>query len=554
MKAALYARVSTEEQTQNFSIENQLEQLHNYCQHHGYQVFKEYVDAGWSGAIIERPALGMLLNDAGARLFDMVLVYKLDRLFRNNRHMYNTLAELEELGIAFASATEPFDTTTTMGKAYLGLASTFAEWERNTFIERSRDGTRKAVEKGFYSGGIVAYGYQHNRETRRLEIEEQEAKIVADIFHWLIQEGMTTHTIAAKLNTLGIPTRYKKDGRGIRGIATAGIWRPGRIYHMLRNPAYMGEWTYGRRGKNRQLIKAHCPAIVDEQTFAAAQTRLKENNHWADRTHRRPYLLRGLVKCGLCGHNYTGDCYMTRKGEVRYYQCNRNGNKGNLLSERCCAPTIKADFVENLVWHQICEFIQQPEILRETLREKFDTARQAEYIAEMAQMKNRLKQFEEGERRLLVKFADPTTNYTEEALDGALAEIHSYKETLTTRLQELQTMNASYEEENRKIKDIGDIIETLRERVKEASLETKRKIFELLLKEIKVGESEEGKTTLHITYWFSKDLIDEDKNCQLHSSRMPLWLLGRPLQGVYLLTRSGLQIPEANQRAIHGPG
>jgi len=166
VKAAIYARVSTEEQVQNYSIENQLEHLHKYCEQHNYGVFREYVDPGWSGTTIERPALTNLLSDAKEKLFDVVLVYKLDRLFRSNRHMYNTLAEWEEIGISVSSVTEPFDTTTTMGKAYLGMASTFAEWERNTIVERSQLGIRKAVENGIYSGGIVAYGYRLNPNTK----------------------------------------------------------------------------------------------------------------------------------------------------------------------------------------------------------------------------------------------------------------------------------------------------------------------------------------------------------------------------------------------------
>ena len=141
-----------EEQTQNFSIENQLEHLRKFCKQHSYEVHKEYVDPGWSGTTIERPALTELLKDAERKLFDVVLVYRLDRLFRSNRHMYNTLAKWEEKAISVSSVTEPFDTTTTMGKAYLGMVSTFAEWERNTFMERSQQGIRKAVESGIYSG------------------------------------------------------------------------------------------------------------------------------------------------------------------------------------------------------------------------------------------------------------------------------------------------------------------------------------------------------------------------------------------------------------------
>ncbi len=117
MKAAIYARVSTEEQTENFSIENQLESLRKYCETKSYDIFEEYVDAGFSGTKLSRPAINALMEDARAERIDMVLVYKLDRLFRSNRHMYNTLDELERLGIEFVSITESFETNTAMGKA-----------------------------------------------------------------------------------------------------------------------------------------------------------------------------------------------------------------------------------------------------------------------------------------------------------------------------------------------------------------------------------------------------------------------------------------------------
>jgi len=525
MKAALYTRVSTEEQAQNFSIENQLDHLHRYCQQQGYQAVEEYVDPGWSGTTLERPALTKLLKDAKAKLFDIVLVHKLDRLFRSNRHMYNTLAEWEEVGISLASVTEPFDTTTTMGKAYLGMASTFAEWERNTFIERSRDGVRKAVEKGLYSGGIVAYGYRLNPNTKQLEIEEQEAIIVSDMFRWLVDDRMTCYTIAKRLNAFAVPTRYSKDKRCIRKKATAGIWRPGRVYNMLRNPAYKGEWQYGKRSKKRQLIEGKCPTIVDETIFEAAQIRLKENNMWADRTRRRPYLLRGLIKCDLCEHGYTGYYSHSGKGEIRYYRCNRNGNRGNLLSKRCYSPTIRGELVEDLIWQQICEFIQKPEVVRQALEDKFNVCHQAEYIAELAQARHRLDELKEAEQRLLVRYADPADDYSEEALDGALADIKASRKLVCGRIQELEEAITSDDEQRRKLQDVKEILGTLRERVKDATFETKRKVFELLLREIRVGKSEDGSPTLSIVYCFSKDWIEDDSNVQLHSSRMPLRLL-----------------------------
>ena len=117
----------------------------------------------------------------------------------------------------------------------------------------------KAVEKGQYSGGIVAYGYKLNPDTKRLEINEEESRIITNIYHWLVHEGMTTYSIAQRLNALAVPTRYSKDGRGVRGKATAGIWRPGRVYNMLKNPAYKGEWQYGKRGHEAPTYAMYVP-------------------------------------------------------------------------------------------------------------------------------------------------------------------------------------------------------------------------------------------------------------------------------------------------------
>ncbi len=159
MRAALYARVSTQEQAEhNYSLDLQLDKLRDYCHLHGHSVAGEYVDPGYSGTTYRRPALGRLLRDVEAGLLDVVIVYKLDRFFRSQRFLHATLHLLESHGVGLASVTESFDTTTPMGRAMIGMLGTFAQLERDTFMERSWDGVRKAVQDGKYTGGIVAYG------------------------------------------------------------------------------------------------------------------------------------------------------------------------------------------------------------------------------------------------------------------------------------------------------------------------------------------------------------------------------------------------------------
>jgi site-specific DNA recombinase len=206
-----------------------------------------------------------------------------------------------------------------------------------------------------------------NPDTKKLEINEEEAKVVRQIFYWVNEKGMTCYSIAPQLNALGIPTRYSKDGRGIRGKATVKLWRPGRVYNMLRNPTYKGEWIYGKRSKKRlnSVVTSTCPPIVDSDTFDKARNRLKDHCLWSDRNSKRLYLLRGLVKCEICGHSYSGYCsHSTRSGELQYYRCNRNGNRGNLLSEACDSPSVPAKLIEDWVWEKITDFVKNPETVK----------------------------------------------------------------------------------------------------------------------------------------------------------------------------------------------
>jgi len=519
LKVAAYCRVSTEEQAKNFSITNQLDYLRKYCQERGYQIYHEYVDAGWSGTILDRPALTQLMQDARARKFDMVVVYKLDRLFRNNRHMFNTLDEWEKLDIAIASATEPFDTSTAMGQAYVGMASTFAEWERNTFMERSRAGMIKAVEQGHYSGGVVAYGYRYNPKIKTLEIAEEEAQVIRDIYRWLIEENMTSYSIAKRLNALGIPTRYALDGRRVKNKATACLWRSSDVCKMIRNSTYKGIWQYGKRGKNAEhIMQTQCPAVIDAPTYDRAQSRLKENNRWADRHSHRCYLLRGLIRCGDCGHSYTGCHRVSSHLDVRYYRCNCAQQQSKLLAITCNSPTIKADVIEDLIWQQIGEFIQNRATVKKAFQDKYNVCQQANYVAELAQCEKRLNELTIAEQRLWVKYADPVTNFTEEALQGALTEIKNSMALIRTRIGQLKAIITTEEEQIHRLDEIDQVLDLLKDKITNASLETKCRIFQLLVKEVRVSMTD-GVPLVTIVYWFDKKAVITQPDVQLHSTR-----------------------------------
>ncbi|KHO46081.1 MAG: resolvase-like protein [archaeon GW2011_AR3] len=177
MKVGIYARVSTKEQ----NVENQMSELTKYCQARNYEIFKVYTEVGVSGSKESRPSFDCLMNDAHKRKFDILLVWKLDRLSRSLKHLLNTLDTLNSLNISFVSYNDNIDTTTPQGKLMFQLIGAFAEFERELIRERVCLGLRRARTQGKALG------------RKKLDINKYQ---VAQ----LRSQGMSLRTIAKELN------------------------------------------------------------------------------------------------------------------------------------------------------------------------------------------------------------------------------------------------------------------------------------------------------------------------------------------------------------------
>src|SRR5918992_5540158 len=149
MRVGMYARVST---TAGQTCENQLLELRRYCEARGWEVFKEYVDEGVSGAKDRRPQLDRLVADAKRRRFDVLVCWRLDRLGRNLRHLILLLDELQAVGVAFVSLAEGIDATTPAGRLQLHVLGAIAEFERARIAERVRLGMARARRDGKHLG------------------------------------------------------------------------------------------------------------------------------------------------------------------------------------------------------------------------------------------------------------------------------------------------------------------------------------------------------------------------------------------------------------------
>ena len=388
MAVGIYLRVSTEEQRERQSIVTQREFGERYCQLHGLPIHAMYADDGVSGTVpLEgRTAGRAVLEDARQRKFDQLLVFKLDRLGRETRLILNSVAELEKHGVRIRSMTEEFDTATATGRLMLTMLSGFAAHERELIRERSIAGSNRIAETGAWMGGIVPYGYrkQGERGQARLVVSEEpitgfelsEADVVRTIYRMSAVEKKSCQKIADYLGQAGIPCGSLPDTQssGKRNRRIASIWRPSHVRNMIVSQTYKGRHVYGKRSPNanRKLIVREVPAIISEQTWDAAQKTLQTNRIMSKRNSRTVYLLRGLIKCGLCGLTYSG---MRSRPPQRdhYYHCNgRQFARGlyGLHGKRCPAKSINGDYIERVVWADIEAFLRNPGEILEKLRQR----------------------------------------------------------------------------------------------------------------------------------------------------------------------------------------
>lgn len=257
LRAAIYVRVSTEDQArEGFSIEAQLKRLRAYCKARGWEVVREYIDDGYSGREINRPAYQRMMEERD--LWDIIVVLKMDRIHRNSKNFTMMMELLSEWGKEFNSMQESFDTTTAMGRFVMDIIQRIAQLESEQIGERVKMGMAEKARNGQgYLGFGEPFGYKYR--AGRLIINEEEAVVVRQIFSMYLG-GSSLQSIADSLNFERIPS---KKGR---------TWSKQAIGRILRNPLYCGYIRWDgivRKG-------THEP-IVTEETFMRVQEMLEKN-------------------------------------------------------------------------------------------------------------------------------------------------------------------------------------------------------------------------------------------------------------------------------------
>lgn len=335
IKAACYVRVSTENQLENYSIEEQTDRLQSFCRAKDIKIVKFYTDGGYSGGNTNRPALQKMLADIEKRQINAVIVYKLDRLSRSQK---DTLMLIEDKFLAndvdFISVNENFDTSTPFGRAMIGILSVFAQLEKDQITERFTMGRIGRAKQGyFHGGGYAPTGYDYI--DGELIVNEYEALQVRELFE-RFKKGYSIHNCWRYMQS-HYTTKY-------------GAWKSEVLVRdVLKNEVYIGKIKFA----GKTYPGKHTP-IIPEDLFYEVQNILQHRRSYESTYGRSPFraatLLSGFIYCGRCQARYHGEhgnysCYSRTKGSPKY-----------IMDPNCKNKKWKIEKLDQLVIDFICSF------------------------------------------------------------------------------------------------------------------------------------------------------------------------------------------------------
>lgn len=452
MRVVLYCRVSTEKQEDEKTIESQIEELEKWAKEQGYIIVERYIDDGYSGTMLARPALDRLRDDAPKGLWEAVVIYSPDRLARKYIWQGVVIEELKVKSIQVIFKNRPI-AETPEDQLFLAMQGAIAEYERAQFVERTRRGRLYRANSGHILGNIPPYGYDCIKKSKTeyayYKIHQEEARVVKLMFNLLTERHMTTYGIIMELNRLGIKARHgKRWGKSsvakiLRNFTYTGTTYYNKHYGVPAQTNGNGETKYHRRKntslrlrpKDEWIAITGIPQIIDNETFEKVQRQLKANSHFSNRNAKLRYLLKGLVDCGSDTRAYYGIPMHGRP----FYRCS---GKSKLISEvPCKSPSISANVLEPFVWENIKEFMSNPDLIVQQFKE-----RQESISTENAGLENRaqlleqeLLKLEGQENRFLEAYGSGVI--TKEQLENQNIKLQERKKLLMSENNKLVTQS-----------------------------------------------------------------------------------------------------------------
>ena len=343
MTAVIYARYSSDSQREA-SIEGQLRDCKDYAERNNITIVGTYIDRAYSAKTDDRPEFQRMVKDSARKIFDAVLVWKLDRFARNRYDAVFYKRQLEKNSVHLVSVMEPISDGPE-GIMIESLLIGMAEYYSAELAIKVARGERENALKCKYNGGVVPLGYVIGKEDRLYHIDPETAPIVQEIFT-RYADGEPAEKIAASLNERGLRTRTGKP------------FVKNSFFQIFKNRRYIGEYSY-----KDIVIPGGVPAIVDQALFDRVQERFAKNKI----AHGRPakeevnYLLTTKLFCGKCGTLMAGESGTSHMGNVyHYYKCGRAKRRGK---ENCDLRAIRKEPLERFVVDTALKIIFNTEII-----------------------------------------------------------------------------------------------------------------------------------------------------------------------------------------------
>ena len=362
MNAAIYARVSTDQQAETgYSLGAQIADCTAMARTLGATLVKEFIDDGYSGAYLDRPALTSMRDSVRAKMFDFVVVYDIDRLSRNLSHQLLITDDIEAAGAKLYFVKADYDASAE-GRLFYAIRGAFAGYEREKLRERSMRGKTAMLKKGKIINDSHVYGYDFDKENHAYTVNNLEARNIKEIFRLYLMGFGGVSAIARHLNAntdLFPPPNRKK-------------WVVSTIRDILRREMYTGKFfahkTYhfktGLTSEKRverppdEWIPMSCPPIISEEEHLRAVELLSKNRTFDLHQNRQPFLFQGLLHCAKCGAMLN----VKRNGKnSAYYLCTHNMADGTFVT--CGARNFQCGPTDAALWGLIESLCKSPEAL-----------------------------------------------------------------------------------------------------------------------------------------------------------------------------------------------
>ena len=539
VSAALYARVSSDAQAQEQTIDSQIADLRKQAASDEVSLVESncFLDDGVSGSTLNRPALERLRDTAYVGGFQRLYVHSPDRLARKYAYQVLIIDELQKQGIEIIFLNRAIGASPEED-LLLQMQGMFAEYERAKIMERSRRGKRHGATRGSVNVLSAApYGYRYITRSEgdgqaAYEINEEQAAVVRQVFQWVGRDRLSIGEVTRRLTESDSKTATGKNW-----------WDRTTVWGMLKNPAYRGFAAFGktRIGPRRPQLRTGrghsktprrtgstydtdasdqvlipVPAIVSEELFAVVQKQLTENRQRGrERKRGATYLLQGLLQCKCCGYAYYGKkvSRSSAKGKSQwaYYRCigtdaYRFGGK-----RVCQNKQVRTDMLDEAVWQDACELLRHPKLLRKEYERRLASPQGSDSLAVL---KKQLATAQRTVERLIDAYTDGVLDRGEfdPRLERARERIEKHQQQLDNHQHESREQ-ATLREALACLDDFTSSIDT---NLESADWTLRREILRTLIDRIEIEESQ-----LRIVYrinfpLFAKKASKDGKERSLH--------------------------------------